>query len=167
MQPTHPRFLIGAIGVFSFSLVAVGVAMAQFLNLAACPLCIWQRIFYLLVALFAAIGFALAAHGNARRVFAFLMVIAAGCGLFVAGYQVWIQRFSKAATCGMNEPWWETVVYWLGEQIPLLFGVNGLCSDPAWKFLSLSIADWSTLLFSGILAGSLAAALMRGPIQTR
>lgn len=167
MSLANPRFLIAGIGTFSFLLVATGVAMAQFLNLAACPLCIWQRIFYLLVALFAAIGFALATHGSTRRIFALLMAIAAGCGLFVAAYQVWIQRFSKAATCGMREPWWESVVYWLGEQVPLLFGVNGLCSDPAWKFLSLSIADWSTLLFSGILAGSLAAALTRDPVQTR
>lgn len=167
MQPINPRLLIGAIGAFSFALVAVGIALAQLLNLAACPLCIWQRIFYLLVALFAVIAFGLARHDAGRRIFAFLMAAAAASGLFVAGYQVWIQRFSPSTTCGMHEPWWESLVYWLGEQSPLLFEVNGLCSDPAWKFLSLSIADWSTLLFSGILAASLAAALMRSPVHAR
>jgi len=79
------------------------------------------------------------------------MLAAAGTGIFVAGYQVWIQRFAPDTSCSGRMTWWEELVDWAGDQVPLLFKASGLCSDPAWKFLGLSIADWSlgffTLLF--------------------
>lgn len=80
------------------------------------------------------------------------MAVAAAAGAGVAGYQVWIQRFAPMTSCAGREPWWEAVVRWAGEQVPLLFQASGLCSDPAWKFLDLSIADWSFLAFSGLFA---------------
>jgi disulfide bond formation protein DsbB len=49
------------------------------------------------------------------------------------------------------------MVDWAGERLPMLFEANGLCSDPAWKFLSLSIADWSLAVFSGLFLFALYA----------
>lgn len=131
-----------------------GVAMAELLRLAACPLCIIQRMLYLLLAAVAGLG--LLASGSAgRRAAALGMAAVAGTGAFVAGYQVWIQRFARGVSCTGDEPWWERFVNWAGEQAPLLFQPNGLCSDPAWKLLGLSIAEWSLLAFSVLLVYSL------------
>jgi disulfide bond formation protein DsbB len=47
--------------------------------------------------------------------------------------------------------WWEELVDWAGDQVPILFRASGLCSDPAWKFLGLSIADWSLGMFALLL----------------
>lgn len=156
-----PRAPFVAACLTSLGLVFGGVAMAQLMNLAACPLCIIQRMLYLLLGTLAALGIALAARPVGRRVAALLMAATAGTGIFVAGYQVWIQRFSRDAKCAVDTPWWERLVDWAGERMPLFFQPNGLCSDAAWKFLGLSIAEWSLMAFSALLALSLFAALRR------
>lgn len=144
----------------SLALVGGGLLLAQLLRLAACPLCIIQRMLYLLLALSAAGGL-IAAHPSWRRVAAFIMAVIAATGACVAGYQTWIQRFAPETTCGADMPWWERIVDWAGQLAPVLFQPNGLCSDPAWKLLGLSIAEWSLVAFSGLLLLSLYALLRR------
>ena len=159
LRSARAPFVLAAL--MSFGLVFGGVAMAQLMNLAACPLCILQRMLYLLAGTVAAVGIALAARPLGRRVVALLMAATAGTGIFVAGYQVWLQRFARDTKCAVDTPWWERLVDWAGEQIPLFFQPNGLCSDAAWKFLGLSIAEWSLMAFTALLAISLFAALRR------
>jgi disulfide bond formation protein DsbB len=152
-----PRQLFVVPIAIGLGLVGGGVVMAQMLGLAACPLCIIQRMLYLLLAAIALPGLMVGRGG--RVVVALLLAATAAAGVFVAGYQVWIQRFAQEVNCSANQPWWERLVDWAGERAPLLFEANGLCSDPAWKFLSLSIADWSLLIFSGLFLFSLYALL--------
>lgn len=145
----HPRtpFLITL--ATGLGLVAGGVAFAQFMRLAACPLCVIQRMIYLVLALVAALG--LVAPGRAGRILALVVMLATNAtGMFVAGYQVWLQRFSPDTSCSGVMTWWEDLVDRAGEQVPLLFKASGLCSDPAWKFLGLSIADWSLCFFTAL-----------------
>lgn len=153
-----PRAPFAVACILSFGLVGGGVLMAQLLNLAACPLCILQRMLYLLLGLVAAAGIAVAARPPARRLAALLMAAVAATGLFVAGYQVWLQRFARDTKCAADTPWWEQLVDWAGAQVPLLFQPNGLCSDAAWKFLGLSIAEWSAMAFTALLMLALIAA---------
>lgn len=159
LRSARAPFVVAALT--SFGLVFGGVAMAQLMNLAACPLCIIQRMLYLLLGTLAAVGIALAARPLGRRVAALLMAATAGTGIFVAGYQVWIQRFARDTKCAVDTPWWERLVDWAGEQAPLFFQPNGLCSDAAWKFLGLSIAEWSLMAFTALLGLALVAALRR------
>ena len=132
----------------SFGLVGGGVLMGNLMNLAACPLCIIQRLLYMVLVLTGALGLIVAGSLFGRRLAALLSAMAAGTGVFVAGYQTWIQRFAPEVNCSAKTPWWEEMVDRLGEQVPLLFQSNGLCSDPAWKFLGLSIAEYSLMAFS-------------------
>jgi disulfide bond formation protein DsbB len=145
LSPRRVFVLPFAAGV---GLVGGGLVLAALLNLAACPLCIIQRMLYLLVSVVALLG--LLAPRAGRIAAGLLLLAASGLGAFVAGYQVWLQRFAKGESCAADEAWWERFVDWAGEQVPWLFQGNGLCSDPAWKFLSLSIADWSVLIFAGL-----------------
>lgn len=141
----------------SLSLVIVGLLLAEFLRLAACPLCIIQRALYLALAFFAALGLALLARPLASRLVALMMSLTAATGIFVAGYQVWIQRFAPSTNCSPYPTWWEDLVDRAGEIVPILFKASGLCSDPAWKFLGLSIADWSLGAFALLAMVSLRA----------
>lgn len=159
----QPHLPFVAVSAASFGLVLGGVAMAQLLNLAACPLCIIQRMLYLLLGAAAAVGIAVAERGGGRRIAALAAAAIAASGMFVAGYQVWIQRFARDTKCAVDSPWWEQMVDWAGERLPMLFQPNGLCSDPAWKFLGLSIAEWSLLAFTTFLALTLHAACRRQP----
>lgn len=150
MQTLHPRTLFALTLMVSTGLVGGGLYLAMALNLAACPLCIIQRMLYLLLAVTALIGFSLPNNRIGQLIAALIGFDIASLGIFAAGYQVWLQRFAKDVSCAANAPWWEELVYWAGEKIPLLFQANGLCSDPGWKFLGLAIADWSMLAFSGL-----------------
>jgi protein dithiol:quinone oxidoreductase len=149
--PTRSRTPFILILAISVSLVVGGVLLSEFMHLAACPLCIVQRMLYLLLALLAAMAIPIATWPIAGRLAAASLAAVAGTGVFVAGYQVWLQRFSPTTSCSGRMTWWEEIVESAGEQIPILFHASGLCSDPAWKFLSLSIADWSLLAFAGLL----------------
>ena len=46
-----PRGLFAGTGIVALGLVAGGVFLAQTMNLAACPLCVLQRMLYLLLSL--------------------------------------------------------------------------------------------------------------------
>lgn len=155
-----PRAPFATTLIVALVLVVAGVLMSEFLRLAACPLCIIQRMLYLLLALLAVVGLPLA-KTLARRVIATVMAAAAGTGIFVAGYQTWIQRFAPDTSCSGRPTWWEDLVDWAGQQAPLLFRADGLCSDPGWKFLHLSIAEWSLGCFSALFLLALYALLRK------
>lgn len=136
------------IGTAAFGLVLTGILLAHQLNLAACPLCILQRMLYLVIALGASIAYFLAHHAKSSRLAMLLMGLAAFTGASIAAYQTWLQRFAADTNCAANQPWWERFVYWAGEKAPWFFEATGLCSDAGWKLLGLSIAEWSLLAFS-------------------
>lgn len=114
-----------------------------------CPLCLVQRGFYFglfFVFLFATI------HGPKKvgsvlyGLFAF--VVAAG-GAGVAGRQVWLQHLppDQVPKCGPD-------LYYMLDHLPLakvltnLFKGSGQCAEVTWRFLGLSIAEWSLMWFA-------------------
>ena len=159
-SPRAPFVLVFSAGL---GLFGGGVAMGALLRLAACPLCIIQRMLYLSLGLAALVGLAVARHPLGRRLAALAMALVAATGAFVAGYQTWIQRFARDVQCAGEAAWWELLVDRAGESLPLLFQASGLCSDPAWKFLGLSIAEWSLAIFAALCAFSLRLLCRRQP----
>ncbi len=155
--PPAPRALIAATGLAALGLVGGGVLLAQTLNLAACPLCVLQRMLYLLLAAEAALAWALLRQPRPIRLAALAMAVTAITGAGIAAYQTWLQRFAKGVSCTADQPWWEQLVNWAGSQWPLLFEASGLCSEAGWKLLGLSIAEWSLLAF-GSMAMAMAVA---------
>jgi disulfide bond formation protein DsbB len=147
--------------VVGLALAGGSVLLTQVLQLAACPLCITQRMLYLLLAFAAAIGLVVAARPVGRMLAALAMTATAATGAGVAAYQVWIQRFAPSITCAGKMAWWEEFVDWAGRQVPVLFQASGLCSDPAWVLLGLSIAEWSLVCFSSLFLLGLYALLRR------
>ena len=144
-----PRGLFAATGLTGVGLVGGGVVLAQTMNLAACPLCVLQRMLYLLLALESMAAWALSGSTLSRRLAALVMATTALTGVWIAAYQTWLQRFAKGVSCTADQPWWESFVNWAGAQWPLLFEASGLCSEAGWKFLGLSIAEWSLMCFLG------------------
>lgn len=155
------RTLFAGIGLTACGLVGGGLVLANTLNLAACPLCILQRMLYLLLTIEAGIAVALAKTTLGRRLSGTLIAVTAMTGVGIAAYQTWLQRFARGVTCAADQPWWERFVDWAGSQVPLLFEATGLCSEAGWKLLGLSIAEWSLIAFSTITATALVAGFRR------
>lgn len=156
-----PRGLFAATGLAAVGLVAGGMVLQQTLNLAACPLCILQRMLYLLLALEAIAAWMLAGTALQRRAAALVMVTTTVTGAGIAAYQTWLQRFAKGVSCTADQPWWESFVNWAGGQWPLLFEASGMCSEAGWKFLGLSIAEWSLIAFTSMTVAMLVALLRK------
>ena len=156
-----PRGLFAATGLAAVGLVAGGMFLQQTLNLAACPLCILQRMLYLLLALEAIAAWMLAGAALQRRAAALVMVATSIAGAGIAAYQTWLQRWAKGVSCTADQPWWESFVNWAGSQWPLMFEASGLCSEAGWKFLGLSIAEWSLIAFTSMAIAMLIALLRK------
>jgi disulfide bond formation protein DsbB len=124
--------------------------LQNLLRLAPCPLCIFQRVLYLVIGGLALLG---VLWPVARLVWSVLIGGLAVLGAGVAGYQTWMQAFPELATeCGYAEPnAIERLVDWLGMQWPSMFLATGFCSSRDWVFLDLSMANWSLLVFVGIV----------------
>jgi disulfide bond formation protein DsbB len=121
-------------------------------GLDPCPLCIFQRFCYVLlggVSLIAAI------HNPAalgRRIYGGLCSLVSIGGMVFAGRQVWLQHLPKdqVPECGPGlEDWVKTLP--LTETIRKVFHGSGDCAAVDWTFLSLSIAEWSLIIFAVIL----------------
>lgn len=151
------RVLLSVLAVAAIALVAAGVVLGEFLRLQACPLCIFQRLLYLLIAIVAAVGILLPA---VRRFFSGLAALTAIVGVATAGYQSWLQLFPEAnMACGSGERGLiEEIVDWFGVRWPDLFMATGFCASKEWVFLGLSMANWSAVCFLsfGAAAGWLA-----------
>lgn len=138
-----------------------GVLLGNLLHLAACPLCILQRMLYLAYGVLGLIGMAAARRPVAGRLMAGSMILAAGSGVWIAVYQSWLQLHPEGPSCTASTPWWESLVYWAGEQAPTFFLSNGMCSDPGFTLFGLTIANYSAMVFSGLLVASLLLLLRR------
>jgi len=144
------RAWFATLGLGCLGLVAVGMELQTLLHLAPCPLCIFQRLLYIVIGIVGLFGFVWPAG---RMLSA---VLAGGLGLLgfgVAGYQTWMQAFPDLAPeCGFTDPnAIERLVDWLGMEWPSMFLATGFCTSRDWVFLGLSMANWSVLIFAGIV----------------
>lgn len=148
------RIGLGLVAAAAFALVATGYVLGVALNLHPCPLCIFQRLLYIVVGLFAMLA-AAAPTPTWRRPPAVLAVVTALGGLATAAYQSWMQAFpGSIMECGYSEPnLIERLVDWLGERWEAMFLATGLCSSKEWIFLGLSMANWSNLCFAALALG--------------
>lgn len=154
----RPTLLVTA--VVAFGLVVVALVLTEWLRLAACPLCIFQRVLYLGIAATALL--AAACSGKLRSFFVLLALGLACWGVGVAAWQSWLQAFpDPALECNFSDPTLiEQLVNWLGMQWPRVFMATGFCSSKEWVLLGLSMANWSALTFA-LLSAVLGVTLRR------
>ncbi|HOX60342.1 MAG TPA: disulfide bond formation protein B [Verrucomicrobiota bacterium] len=146
--PVRAWFATLALG--TLGLVVFGMELQQLFRLAPCPLCIFQRLLYIVIGL---VALAAVLLPGGRLLWSALIAALAAGGVAVAGYQTWMQAFPHLATeCGYSDPnLIERLVDWLGMQSPSLFLATGFCTSREWEFLGLSMANWSLLVFAGIV----------------
>lgn len=149
-RPSPRRAWLASLALGCFGVVAAGMIMQQLLNLAPCPLCIFQRFLYLVIGLVALLG-TLCPLAQLPAILAAALLAALGFG--IAAWQSWMQAYPHLApTCSFTDPTLiERFVYWLGAEFPGWFLATGLCTSREWELFGLSIANWSVLVFAGLL----------------
>jgi len=147
------RVVFAVLAAASLGLVAAGLILGEMARLHPCYLCNFQRLLYLVLALFAVCG---ALVPSWRKLWSVLVGLSALGGASTAVYQSWMQYAPDLATeCGVGKPTLlEQIVDWLGMQWPSMFMVTGFCTKKEWVFLGLSLANWSVVCFALLLAAA-------------
>ena len=154
---------------FYFSILAACMALLGFglylehgLQLDPCPLCIFQRIAYIVIAMIAFTGLL---HGFGRLsslIYSSLMALAALTGAGIAGRQVWLQHLpaDQVPACG---PGLDYILdtFPMAQALKMILGGSGECAEVQWQFLGLSIAAWSLFCFIALLVMSLMPVIWR------
>lgn len=147
-----PRLFFSALATICLGLLAYGYYLQFFQNLEPCPMCILQRLCFIAVALTAIIG---ALHGpKGGGMFGYLAAIGvfSVIGAGIAARQSWLQHLPPELVpeCG---PGLEFMLemYPLLETLERALKGTGDCAEVSWRFLGLSIAEWSFACFTVIL----------------
>ncbi|XHM84498.1 disulfide bond formation protein B [Hydrogenophaga sp. ANAO-22] len=147
----HPRRILGLVAAACAAMLAFGLYLQHVVGLEPCPMCIVQRYALVAVALVAGIS-ALLKGRAARQAGIALMGLLAVFGAFTAARQSWLQwNPPEIMSCG-RDFFGMIEAFPLRRAIPMIFRGSGDCSVIDWTFLGLSIANWSFLCFSAIIA---------------
>ena len=149
----RPRLSFALLALVCASFIGYALYLQHVEYQDPCPLCLVQRGFYLIVM---AVGSAAAVHGRAFKVYGALVALSAMGGAVTAARQVWLQHLPKdqLPQCGPD-------LYYMFDNFPLakmfgmLFQGSGQCAEVTWRFLGLSIAEWSLAWFCAFLATGL------------
>jgi len=153
------RFLLGFLACAA--LLAYAFYLQLHDGLEPCPLCIFQRVAFAALAVVFLIGALHAPAGRGRRVYGFLALLAAGCGIAIAGRHVWLQNLppDQVPVCGPGLDYMLDAMPISGVIRKVLTG-SGECAKVDWSFLGLSMPVWSLACFV-VLAGWAAFAAFR------
>ena len=117
---------------------------AQFvLHQEPCPLCIFQRIGVLALALLFLIAAAHDPVGWGRRVYALLLVVAAAATAGVALRHLYIQSLPPGSipACGASLNFM-LKVFSLSEVVTKVLSGSGECAKVSWQFLGVAMPGW-------------------------
>lgn len=141
------QFLLG----FLACVAVVGYAIWTQLHdgLEPCNLCIFQRVFFALLAIVFLAG---ALHAprtqGGRRGYGIAAFIAAGIGIGIAARHVWVQSLPAdlVPSCGPPLGFLQESVGVLG-MIKKVLTASGSCGTIDWTFLGLAMPAWSLICF--------------------
>ncbi|MCX7626989.1 MAG: disulfide bond formation protein B [Methylophilaceae bacterium] len=144
-------YLLGFLVAYAVVVLALYIQVRN--DLEPCPLCIFQRIAFMVLG----VAFLLAAlhhpSGVWRKVHGALQCVIALVGAGIALRHVWIQNHPEEvmAECGAGFDYiFER--FPLGKAVELVFKGTGECSAIDWTLLGLTIPQWSLAAFIGLAA---------------
>ncbi|MDR2364420.1 MAG: disulfide bond formation protein B [Zoogloeaceae bacterium] len=157
-----PRQAFLLTGVVGWALSCFSWVLQKWEQLNPCPLCIFQRLLFILLGLLALL-FALPplstetweGRRNCRFLGALLTALCLA-GFGVAFYQTLMQSApGLVAECSFENPGpieqlvEQLGMFWLDNSpvLPELFFATGSCSSKEWTLFGLSLANWSALAF--------------------
>lgn len=158
-----PRTVFFAMALFIAACFAVALYTQYVGGLNPCPLCMTQRVFYVLTALIAVIA---VIHNRGVRIYGTLSMLTALAGGAIAARQVWLQHLPPDAVpaCGPSlEYMLQTLPF--GQVFVHMLKGDGNCAVVDWRLWGLSMAAWSLLCFIALALVSAALALSGKPTR--
>lgn len=137
------RWLNFAGFLYCAAMMAYALYAEHVLLLEPCPLCVFQRIAVISLGVIFLIAALQNPSGPGRRIYALLLLLAAGAGAGVAGRHVWLQNLppDQVPSCG---PGFDYILdsFPLSDALSMIFTGSGECASIDWNFLGLTMPAW-------------------------
>jgi protein dithiol:quinone oxidoreductase len=132
--------------LFAFGLIAAALMIQNSDHLTPCPLCIMQRVGFILIALLFLVFALLPKRSLLLRVHGVCLIFISGASLAVALRQIYLQHLpvDQLPACGPGLNYLLQLFSW-SQTLSMVFHGSGECAAVDWRFLGLSMADWSAL----------------------
>ena len=132
------------------------------LGIEPCPLCIFQRIAFIFMALFFLAGAIHDPRAIGRRIYAVLLLLAACSGVGIAARHIWVQHQPPDPMAGCA-PGWNYMVqnFPLSKMLKMVFTGEADCAQITWTFLGLSMPGWTLICYVLLGAGAVWAGFRR------
>lgn len=136
---------------FCAALLAYALYQQHVEFLDPCPLCIFQRIAFMVLGGFFLLG---AIHGPGRlgrRIYGVLTGLSAAIGASIAGWHVHLQNLppDEVPACGPGLDYM-LEAFPMRQVLEKVFTGSGECAKVDWSFLGLSMPAWVGLWFVGL-----------------
>ena len=142
-------------------LLAYALVLQHLDGLDPCPWCVVQRLGFIGIAFVALIAALHRPGPVGTAIYAFFGGLVAAGGIAAAGYHIWIQSDPvRAMSCAGSPVERFLDASKIGKMIPPLLQYDGVCTPKAWKFLTLSIPEWSLAWFVILLVTLIATPLL-------
>ena len=132
------------------------------LGIEPCPLCIFQRVALIGMAIFFLLGALHGPRGGGRKVYGVLVALSGLAGMAIAGRHIWLQHLPKdeIPSCGPGLNWMLDT-FPLSKTLKMVFTGSGECAEINWTFLGFSMPEWTFVCFLGLSIAALWAAWTR------
>ena len=134
-------------------LILTALYMQYQMDMKPCALCITQRVFVILVGIFALLA---ALHNpglSGRRIYCGLGGLTAIIGGLFSARHLWLQSLpaDEVPACGPSLDYLMDV-FPLTDVLSIVLSGDGSCAEVAWSLFGISIPGWTLLGFIGLLA---------------
>ncbi len=150
MNPLRWSFRTAFLVGFAACAALIGYALYAEVHegLVPCPLCVFQRIAFILMGLVFLVGGLHAPAGRGRWVYVTLLVLAAAWGVVAASRQLWLQSLPPelVPSCGPGLGYLFDTFSW-AKALKLIFTGSGECAEVHWRFLGLTMAGWTLIWY--------------------
>lgn len=158
--PFRAQFAAGFVVCAALYAYALYVQFA--LGIEPCPMCIFQRIALIVMALFFLAG---AVHGpgeRGRKAYALLILLAAAAGVAIAARHLWVQHLPPDPFAGCA-PGWNYMVenFPISKALKMAFTGSADCSQVSWTLFGVSMPGWTLLCYVLLGGGALWAGFRR------
>ncbi|HQT81146.1 MAG: disulfide bond formation protein B [Ferrovum sp. 37-45-19] len=135
--------LLAIIGILCFALY-----LQYFKGEDPCPLCIFQRVAYLLLGIFLLLDWLHNPKKWGVYIYSLFQGMSALAGIVLAGRQVWLQHLPPelVPSCGPGLSY-ILATHPLLKAFSIVLQGSGDCAVVSWRYLNLSLAQWSLCLF--------------------
>jgi len=158
---SRPRLVYLAIFLGCTGLIGFALYLQHSLGLEPCPMCILQRYAFIAVGV---IALAAAIQNPAllgRRIYSALLCVMGATGGGVAIRHVYLEHYPpKICDCGADVGFM-LESFPLTQVLPMIFRGTGDCTKVPWRFLGLSIAEWSLICFALLIVAAIVAAVVK------